>query len=388
MSTVYYSICFFRLFILFFLFFSFLQALKDAIEAFVAAKAAAAAAVPAPVTSPAPAPVPSPAPALAPGAAPGAEHYPTPTAQPTPPQPASPSAAPLPPGFTCVTDAASGRLVFINHANRTTSWHDPRMAAAAPPVQAPAVAHIPTPTPAAQPRPAKPPVVPPAAAVIAVAPAGPCTWESFDVNTGVWTQLQPDSETVVEAAFRLQQPSATVGGGGGGGQRNFEVEGDEGWFPLDAKTNSDIVQCLASRQRVLQTGFNRQIDTVAWTQTRTDTGKVRIVREIVDPSIVFDLNAGTLHNQSTNVAQRIQRVARPMIYEFHEAERARWVRFLPHAEAIIEAAREKDLAAQLQVNVVPSGRPVMYLIDLGKLEQQNCRTGFCRTIRRRINDSP
>jgi len=157
---------------------------------------------------------------------------------------------------------------------------------------------------------------------------------------------------------------------------------------MDAKTNADIVQCLTSQQRVLPTGYNRQIDTVAWTQTRTDTGKVRTVREIVQPSIVVDLIAGTLHNHSTNVVQRLQRTAQEMIYEFHEAERARWVRFLPHAEAIIEAAREQDLAGTLQVNVVPSGRPVMYLINLGRMEQQNIRTGFCRTIRRRIKPTP
>ena len=262
-------------------------------------------------------------------------------------------------------------------------------------------AATPTPArPAPQHRPDKPPgFTPPAAAVppapaapvaVAVASAGPCTWEAFDVNTGHWTQLQPDSETVVEAAFRSQQPSATLGGAGGAcgglaGPRVFEVEGDNGWFPLDAKTNSNIVQCLASQQRVLPTGFNRQIDTVAWTQTRTDTGRVRTVREIAAPSIVFDLNAGTVRSPSTNATQRIQRVARPMIYEFQEEERARWVRFLPHAEAIIEAAREKDLASKLQVNVVPSGRPVMYLIDLEKLEQQNCKTKFCRKIRRRID---
>jgi len=255
---------------------------------------------------------------------------------------------------------------------------------------APAPAHAPAPALVTNPLPFQAPtIVPPphAAPQAAVAPAGPCTWESFDVSTAVWTQLQPDFEAVVEAAFRSHQPSVTLGGGGGG-HRSFEVEGDEGWFPFDAATNNDIVQCLASQQRVLSTGSNRQIDTVAWTQTRTDTGRIRVVREIVMPSIFFDLIAGTLLNQVTNITQRIQRAGRPMIYEFHEAERARWVRFLPHAEAIIEAAREQDLLAQLQVNVVPSGRPVMYMIDLKGMQQQNCRTGFCRTIRRRVNPAP
>ena len=33
---------------------------------------------------------------------------------------------PLPPGYTCLIDHASGRPIYINHNTKTTSWTDPR----------------------------------------------------------------------------------------------------------------------------------------------------------------------------------------------------------------------------------------------------------------------
>ena len=62
----------------------------------------------------------------------------------------------------------------------------------------------------------------------------------------------------------------------------------------------------------------------------------------------------------------------------------RWVRFAPHAVAFIEAERERNLAAIIDVNVVPHGRPVIYKIDLKSMEQENKKTGFKRPIRRYI----
>ena len=84
------------------------------------------------------------------------------------------------------------------------------------------------------------------------------------------------------SARRVSAPVATTFGTLG--RRRFEVEGDRGWFPMGEETNAGIVQSLASQQRTLSTGGNRQIDTVAWTQTRTDTGRVRRVREIANPT--------------------------------------------------------------------------------------------------------